>query len=263
MASEVGGYLLAITVSTPSLPADVVYKVLDQLEHNVQTLRSAALVCSSWTHPSRRHLFRKIVLRGHNEFEEFSARINTSCIAPYVVSLSLVDLCIRSWVDEFVDIITLLDKLPQVTTLRLSGLRTPNHAPPIALVQPSTQLRHLIITYSVFSNQSAVDTVLRTWSSIRTLAIEWLHIAEPTEGQPVELILQLEELLLVGSISKSLASCLTELLGPSSPSTLRLHTCGFSGLSLAIELTDKIGRRVQELHAEMYYHWLTCAHHKL
>ena len=58
----------------PRLPDDLIFEITDHLWDDVPTLSICSVVCSSWTHEARKHLFRKVLVqseKGESRFKEF------------------------------------------------------------------------------------------------------------------------------------------------------------------------------------------------
>ncbi|KAH9891288.1 hypothetical protein C8Q73DRAFT_118669 [Cubamyces lactineus] len=45
-----------------SIPQDIIYDIIDHLQHDTAALSKCSVVCRAWLHPSRRHLFRAVTV---------------------------------------------------------------------------------------------------------------------------------------------------------------------------------------------------------
>lgn len=107
---------LKYTMSSIALPQELVDQVIDHLYSDPQALSACALVCQSWVHPSRYHLFSSIVIR-YRASPFFTLTSSPNCtIIPHIHEVQL--LSHHPFIRR--DLEWLVEALPHLTVLSSS-----------------------------------------------------------------------------------------------------------------------------------------------
>ena len=171
-----------------AVPEDIVYAILDHLQNDIPILSECSVVCRAWLHPSRRHLFRKVIIRFTSTSVQerggllaFANLLRACADARQYLQHLILDALLFSFTDVDVDvdavlspleIFTILDigtNIEILTLLNFVWMLNANWVPPL----PRYTLTKLDIDQWIVSDQCVLDVfkLISVFDRVNVLAL--------------------------------------------------------------------------------------------